>query len=248
MSRALPFLVALLVLLAWWALSLTQPEILLPGPMQVLEAGWTGRVRLGTGLLNTALSSLGGLAIASGIGLGGATLFLRFPWLERAFYPYALFMQTVPIIAIAPVLVVWLGYGASVALCTAAIVCFFPILSSANAGLSSPSRSEVELLQLYGASWTQTLIKLRLPRALPTVLAGYRSAVGLSVIGAIVGEFVGATGDPVSLGYLVISSSRSADTATTFAAVCASAVLAGILFATVRAIEGWAIGAWHGHS
>ena len=248
MSRALPFLVALLILLAWWALSLTQPEILLPGPTQVLEAAWVGRERLATGFLYTAMSSLGGLAIATGIGLGGATLFLRFDWMEKALYPYALFMQTVPIIAIAPLLVVWLGYGYSVALCTAAIVCFFPVLTSANAGLSSPSRSEVELLQLYGASWTQILLKLRLPRALPTVLAGYRSAVGLSVIGAIVGEFVGATGDPVSLGYLVISSSRSADTATTFAAVFASAALAGSLFAIVRAIEGWAIGAWHGHS
>lgn len=248
MSRALPLLVALLILAAWWAFSLTQPEILLPGPAQVLDAAWTGRTRLLEALLYTALSSLGGLAIATGIGLGGAALFLRFGWLERALYPYALFLQTVPIIAIAPLLVVWLGYGVSVAVTTATIVCFFPILTSANAGLSSPSRSEVELLQLYGASWTQTLTKLRLPRALPTVLAGYRSAVGLSVIGAIVGEFVGATGDPVSLGYLVISSSRSADTATTFAAVFASAALAGSLFAIVRAIEKRAIGAWHGHS
>lgn len=248
MRSALPFLVALVILFTWWAFSLTQPEILLPGPWQVLEAAWTGRVRLGKGLAYTALSSLGGLGIASLIGLGGAALFLRFGWLERALYPYALFMQTVPIIAIAPLLVVWLGYGISVALCTAAIVCFFPILTSANAGLSSPSRSELELLRLYGATWTQTLFKLRLPRALPTVLAGYRSAVGLSVIGAIVGEFVGATGDPVSLGYLVISSSRSADTATTFAAVFASAALAGALFAIVRALERWAIGAWHGNS
>lgn len=248
MRYGLPLLVALLILGGWWAFSLTQPAILLPSPMQVLEAGWAGRARLGEGLLNTALSSLGGLGIATLIGLGGAALFLRFPWLERALYPYALFMQTVPIIAIAPLLVVWLGYGASVALCTAAIVCFFPILTSANAGLASPSRSEVELLQLYGASWTQTLLKLRLPRALPTVLAGYRSAVGLSVIGAIVGEFVGATGDPVSLGYLVISSSRAADTATTFAAVFASAALAGALFAIVRGIESWATGAWHGNT
>ncbi len=248
MSRALPFLVALLILAAWWLFSLTQPEILLPSPLQVLEAAWTGRARLAEALLYTALSSLGGLAIATAIGLGGAALFLRFEWLERALYPYALFLQTVPIIAIAPLLVVWLGYGISVAVTTAAIVCFFPILTSANAGLSSPSRSEIELMQLYGASWIQTLTKLRLPRALPTVLAGYRSAVGLSVIGAIVGEFVGATGDPVSLGYLVISSSRSADTATTFAAVLASAALAGALFAIVRTIEKRAIGAWHGHS
>lgn len=248
MKRTLPFLVALLLIGAWWAFSLTQPEILLPGPVQVLDAAWTGRARLAQGLLNTAWSSLGGLAIASAVGVGGAVLFLRFKWLERALYPYALFLQTVPIIAIAPLLVVWLGYGSAVALATAAIVCFFPILTSANAGLGSPARSEVELLQLYGATWTQTLLKLRLPRALPTLLSGYRSAVGLSVIGAIVGEFVGATGDPVSLGYLVISSSRAADTATTFAAVFASAALAGALFAIVRGIERWAIGAWHGHS
>ncbi|MED5369849.1 MAG: ABC transporter permease [Myxococcota bacterium] len=246
MRALLPAVVAVLMVLGWWALSLTQPEILLPGPGAVLSAMWASKAQLAQATWQTTRASLVGLLLGSGVGIAGAVLFLRSRWLERALYPYALFLQTLPIIAIAPLLVVWLGYGQPVAVTTAAIVSFFPILSSANAGLRSPERSELELMRLYGATWTQTLLKLRVPRALPTLLAGYRSAVGLSVIGAIVGEFVGSNGLPPSLGFLVLSSARSADTALTFGAVFCSAALAGVLFLAVRGVEKLAIGRWHG--
>ena len=166
--------------------------------------------------------------------------------MEIALYPYALLLQTVPIVAIAPLLVVWLGYGLPVATVTAAIVAFFPLLTSANLGLRSASSAQVELLQLYGASWTQTLWKLRLPAALPFIFGGLRTAVGLAVIGAVVGEFVGSTGTPACLGYLVLQSARSADTGLTFATIGVTALLALVLFGAVRLAERHMIGSWHG--
>jgi len=234
-KRSLPFVAAGLFITVWWLLSLRLPSVLLPSPAEVLIASTEGRVWTATA--TTALSALGGLGIASVIALSSAVLFLRSRWLELALYPYALLLQTVPIVAIAPLLLVWLGYGTPVAVTSAAIVSFFPILTSANVGLRAVDSSQVELLQLYGASWWQELLKLRLPSALPYIFAGYRSAVGLSVIGAIVGEFVASNGLPVSLGYLVLSTARSAQTETTFAAILASTLLALALFGAVRAAE-----------
>ena len=245
MRRALPLLVALLALALWWAVATTLPPVLLPTPAEVLVRAWEERERLGTATATTALSSLLGLAIASAVALLGAVLFLRSRWLELSLYPYALLLQTVPIIAIAPLLVVWLGYGTPVAVTTAAIVCFFPILTAGNLGLRSADPAQVELLRLYGASWFQELRILRWPGALPYLFAGYRSAVGLSVIGAIVGEFVGSNGQPPSLGNLVIRSAGAADTPLTFAAIAASTLLALLLFGLVRWLEARIIGRWH---
>lgn len=246
MSRLLPLLAGLAGLGIWAAAATRLPEVLLPGPLEVLDSGWEHRARLAQASWTTLRASLGGLVIAVGTAALGAALFLRSRWLEVALYPYALLVQTVPIVAIAPLLVIWLGYGLPVATVTGAIVAFFPLLTSANVGLRSVDPAQLELLQLYGASWTQTLWKLRLPAALPFALSGLRTAVGLAVIGAVVGEFVGSTGHPPSLGYLVIQSSRSAETGLTFATIGATATLALVLFGAVRALEARMIGAWHG--
>jgi NitT/TauT family transport system permease protein len=220
--------------------------VLLPGPSDVVASLWVHRQRLLLATWTTLQASVGGLAIAMAFAGLGAILFQRSRWLEVALYPYALLIQTVPIVAIAPLLVVWLGYGRPVATVTAAIVAFFPLLTSANLGLRSAEPAQVALLRLYGASWRQTLMKLRLPAALPFAFSGLRTAVGLAVIGAVVGEFVGSTGHPPCLGYLVIQSSRSADTGLTFATIGITALLALMLFALVRWAEIRMIGPWHG--
>lgn len=234
MKRALPVVAALLFVAAWWGLSTRYPPALLPGPLDVVKA-FDGT--LATATWTTAKSSLSGLAIASVLALSASVAFVRSRWLELALYPYALLLQTVPIIAIAPLLVVWLGYGTSVSVASAAIVCFFPLLTAGNVGLRDVESSQLELLRLYGASWWQELTKLRVPSALPHLFAGYRNAVGLSVIGAIVGEFVASNGLPVSLGYVVLSTARSAQTERTFGAIVASTALALLLFGAVRLAE-----------
>ena len=219
--------------------------MLLPSPTDVARAAWDGRETLLRSTWSTAGAALLGLAMAAVVSMVGAVAFLRSRWLELAIYPYALLLQTVPIVAIAPLLVVWLGYGTPVAVATAAIVSFFPLLTAGNVGLRAADPASVDLLRLYGASWSQEVWRLRLPGALPYLMSGLRTAVGLSVIGAIVGEFVGSNGHPPSLGYLVLRSARSAETAMTFAAVAASTALALALFGAVQAIEHRAIGRWH---
>ncbi|MCP4807490.1 MAG: ABC transporter permease [Proteobacteria bacterium] len=248
MKRIAPLGALAAALAVWWAVSTQTSPLLLPSPADVAEAAWTDRARLAEATWNTALASLAGLGIASVFGVGGAVAFLRVRWLEAGFYPLALLLQTVPIIAIAPLLVVWLGYGTPVAVTAAAIVCFFPILTAGNLGLRSADPAEVELMRLYGASWFQELRLLRWWAGLPYLLTGYRTAVGLAVIGAIVGEFVGSNGQPASLGNLVLRSAGAANTGLTFAAIGASTLVALVLFGAVRLAEARLIGRWHSGS
>ncbi|MFT4974920.1 MAG: NitT/TauT family transport system permease protein [Myxococcota bacterium] len=246
MIRFLPVLTAAIALALWWGLASQYPPALLPSPVEVATVAWAKRVTLAEATGTTALASVMGLVIASAAGIGGAVLFQRSRWLEAALYPYAVLVQTIPIVAIAPLLVVWLGYGLAPAVASASIVAFFPVLTAANLGLRSAAPEQVELFRLYRASWWQSLRWLRLPGALPFLFSGLRTAAGLSVIGAIVGEFVGSNGFPPSLGYLVLRSARSADTGLTFGAIFAAAALALFFFVIVRQLERWAIGAWHG--
>lgn len=245
MSRLAPALVMLCVLGAWSLAAARLPPVLVPSPVEVLLALSGQAPRLGQAAAVTAVSALGGLCVAFAVGMAGAIGFVRFRWLELAFYPYALALQTVPIVAIAPLLVVWLGYGPPVAVSTAAIASFFPILTSANVGLRAAEAEQLELLRLYGASRWQELWLLRLPGSLPYLFAGLRTAAGLGVIGAIVGELVGSNGAPLCLGYLVLHSARTADTPTTFAAITVATALSAILFGAVRWTERRVIGAWH---
>jgi NitT/TauT family transport system permease protein len=245
-ERLLPLLTAGLLVSGWALLSSRYPPVLLPSPLEVAQAALTGHATLLEATATTATASLVGLLLAAGLGMLGAMLFSRSRWLEAALYPYAILVQTVPIVAIAPLLVVWLGYGRPPAIASAAIVSFFPVLTAANLGLRSTPPEQVELLALYRAGFLATLLNLRLPGALPFLFSGLRTAAGLSVIGAIVGEFVGSNGLPPSLGYVVLRSARSADTATSFAAIFAAAALALVFFSAVRLLEKLSIGRWHG--
>ena len=245
-ERLLPVLTAGGLLAGWSALAARYPPVLLPSPVEVIQAAVAGADTLIEATTSTAVASLSGLLIAVGFGLLGAMLFSRSRWIEAALYPYALLIQTVPIVAIAPLLVVWLGYGSPPAIASAAIVSFFPVLTAANLGLRSTPREQVELFALYDAGFLRTLLHLRLPGALPFLFSGLRTAAGLSVIGAIVGEFVGSNGLPASLGFVVLRSARSADTATSFAAIFAAAALALVFFSAVRLLEKLSIGRWHG--
>lgn len=246
MIRLLPVLTAVIVAAGWWLLALRYPPALLPSPAEVVASSWLNAATLGEATLNTARAAVLGLGAAALTGLGGAILFQRSRWLEAALYPYAVLVQTVPIVAIAPLLVVWLGYGLAPAVASATIVAFFPVLTASNLGLRAVSAEQLELFRLHGATWWQTLRLLRLPGALPFLFSGLRTAAGLSVIGAIVGEFVGSNGFPPSLGYLVLRSARAADTGLTFGAIFAAAGLALTFFVIVRQAEHLAIGAWHG--
>ncbi|NDG83786.1 MAG: ABC transporter permease subunit, partial [Proteobacteria bacterium] len=150
---------------------------------------------------------------------------------KAMFYPYAIFFQTVPIIAIAPVLVIWLGYGMPTVVASAFIVSVFPVIANSVTGLLSTEPALLDFFRLIGASPSQTLLRLRFPAALPQIFAGFEIASGLAVIGSIVGEFISGSG----LGGLVDVARNQQRVDRVFAAVLLASVL-GVLFYAVIAL------------
>jgi NitT/TauT family transport system permease protein len=184
-------------------------------------------------LLGLASSAL--LGIVAAVGLASSRL------VERAFYPYAIFFQIVPIVAIAPLLVIWFGYGPRAVVAAAFIVSVFPVIANTLAGLRSVDPALRDLFRLYGAGRWARLVKLELPWALPFVLTGLRIAAGLAVIGAIVGEFVGGGG----LGVVVLGAMREQRTDLVFAAIGYASFLGLALFAAVNLASRLALRRWY---
>lgn len=238
---------AILAGVGLWALVADRAgPLLLAGPVDVGRALVIERARLFEATSRTAMAAVGGLGLATSFGLALAIAAWWSHTLRSALLPYTVVLQVIPIVAIAPLLVVWLGYGTSVALATATLAAFYPVYSAATTGLAAPPRELVDLFRLYGATRARELWLLRLPAALPALFSGLRSAAGLAVIGAIVGEFVGSNGFPPTLGYLVVYSARSARPDLCFAAIVGAAALALALHAGVGQLERRAIGRWYG--
>jgi len=215
--------------------------LLLPTPSSVARAALQHSSTLLPALAMTAQAVAIGLALSIAVGLLVAIGLSTSRWVERAFYPYAIFFQIVPIVAIAPLLVIWFGYGMRAVVAAAFIVSVFPVIANTLAGLLSVDPALRDLFRLYGASGFARLWKLSLPWALPDVLTGLRIAAGLAVIGAIVGEFVGGGG----LGVVVLEAMRQQRTDLVFAAVLHAAALGLALFAAVNALSHFALRRWH---
>lgn len=231
---------------AWHLLARRVGPILLATPGDVVHALVLERSRLLEATLHTALAGVGGLLLAVLLGVTAAMVAWASRALGAALVPYTILLQVVPIVAIAPMLVVWLGYGTPVALTTALIAAFYPVYAAASTGLRAPTQDLVDLFHLYGATTAQELLLLRLPFALPALFAGLRTAAGLAVIGAIVGEFVGSNGAPPTLGWLVVFAARGARSDLCFAAIACAALLALALHGVLRYAERRAIGHWYG--
>ncbi|RIL02794.1 MAG: ABC transporter ATP-binding protein [Proteobacteria bacterium] len=215
--------------------------LLLPAPSAVARAAVRHAPTLWPALATTAQAVAIGLALSTVVGLVAAIALASSRWVERAFYPYAIFFQIVPIVAIAPLLVIWFGYGIRAVIAAAFIVSVFPVIANTLAGLRSVDPALRDLFRLYGASGWARLTKLSLPWALPNVLTGLRVAAGLAVIGAIVGEFVGGGG----LGVVVLEAMRQQRTDLVFAAVLHAAALGLALFAAVNAVSRLTLRRWH---
>ena len=215
--------------------------LLLPTPSAVAIAAIRHADTLWPALATTAQAVLVGLGLSTGVGLLAAVALASSRSVERAFYPYAIFFQIVPIVAIAPLLVIWFGYGIRAVIAAAFIVSVFPVIANTLAGLLSVDPALKDLFRLYGASGWARLTKLSLPWALPNVLTGLRVAAGLAVIGAIVGEFVGGGG----LGVVVLEAMRQQRTDLVFAAVLHAAALGLALFAVVSVVSRLSLRRWH---
>jgi NitT/TauT family transport system permease protein len=197
---------------------------LLPPPTEVFESLTVDFEEYLKASKETVSAAVLGLILA---GLGGviiAIVFSSSKWVEKALYPYATFFQTVPIISIAPLLVIWFGFGFRTVVISSFIVSIFPVIANTFAGLRSTDPALVDLFKLYGASKSDVLFKLRLPFAVPQILTGLKISSGLAMIGAIIGEFIAGGG----LGGVIDASRTQQRLDKVFAAI-ALASFAGLL-------------------
>lgn len=247
---AVPPVVLFFVVLVTWhvaVVALGIRRLTLPLPMQVFEAGWQRRETFLSAALMTGEAASAGFLLSLAAGFLIACLFSQSRVIERSVYPYAIFLQTVPIVAIAPLIVAWFGYGFRSVVVVAFIISVFPVITNATAGLTSIDVNLLELFELAGASRWQVLTKLRLPSAVPHVVTGARISAGLSVVGAIVGEiFAGAGAQRPGLGYVIQQTTGFQKTADLFAAVIISAVLGMVIFGCVSAAGALILKWWRG--
>lgn len=208
------------------------PKYLLPAPSQVIAVFREDSKTFFSAFLETATSSGFGLLLSMSLGLLLAILLSFSKWIRLMFYPYAIFFQTVPIIAIAPLLVIWLGYGSPTVVASSFIVSVFPVIANSVSGLLSTESIWLDLFKLMNATRAQVVFKLRIRAALPQILAGFRIAAGLAVIGAIVGEFIAGSG----LGGLVDTARNQQRVDRVFAAVLLAAGLGILFFAGISAM------------
>lgn len=236
-AAAMVFLLCL-AFLQWGVPALGIPFYILPTPAQVIVRVFDAEHQLGYHVGVTAIEALGGFLAGS---LGGfllAVLFVHVPPLEAALYPWAVVSQTVPLIAIAPLIVLWFGNGLLARAAIATLFTFFPVLVNSTRGLRLTDQATLDLLQSYGAGRWQLFWTLRVPHCLPFLFTGLKIGATLSVIGAIVGEFAGAS---AGLGYLITVSTYYLETDLTFAAVSAASLLGIGVYLILLGLEHWLV-------
>jgi len=246
---ALPLLVALLVLGAWqWAVAHWQvPVYVLPAPSAIAKAMADNFSSLMAALASTLTVTVEAFVAATVLGVATAIAFSQSRLLERTLYPYAVILQVTPVVAIAPLILIWVGFERiNLALTIiATIVAFFPILAGATLGLKSADFNLIDLTRLYGASRLQTLWRIRLPTALPYLLSGMKTAGGLALIGAVVAEFVAGSGTATGLAWRIVESGNRLEIATLFAALALLAMTGVLIFAALSLLEWWLLRRWH---
>jgi len=204
---------------------------LVPTPLNVLRAVIDGRGELLQAVGLTAGAALSGFASSLLIGTLIACVFSQSGIVRRSCYPYAIFLQTVPIIAIAPLIVVWFGAGFRSVVLVSFIISLFPIITNGTTGLLAIDSNLLDLFRLYQGSRWQVLWKLRLPHSVPFLVTAARTSSGLAVVGAIVGEFfTGYQAEKHGLGYIIMQTAGFSQTDRLFAAVLASTLLGIAIF------------------
>jgi NitT/TauT family transport system permease protein len=235
---------------AWYAAThLLSPSrrFLLPPPQQVWSRSFSDPAHLQPMLdalaVTVKVASLG-LLIATAVGVALGAVMSQARWLEGAIYPYAVLLQVVPILAIVPLIGLWVGYSTSARVLVCVLISLFPVITNTNFGFRSVDRGLHELFDLGRASWIQRLFRLELPAALPSILTGLRIASGQAVIGAIIGDMFFARGDP-GIGTLInnyVAQLRSEDL---IAAVLLAAGFGVAVFAFFGVLSSVLVGRWH---
>nr|WP_216294659.1 ABC transporter permease [Delftia acidovorans]MCA1069839.1 Riboflavin transport system permease protein RibX [Delftia acidovorans] len=228
-----------LVLLGLWELLVRQwglSALVLPAPSAIAASLWTG---LATGyfwphIWATLQALLLGLATGSAIGLLAGMALAESELLERVLKPYVVVSQVVPKLALAPLFVLWFGFGMLPTVLITALICFFPLMENTLTGLRQVDAQRLQLFRMLGATRLQTLLRLKLPTGLPAILAGLRVAVVLALVGAVVAEFMGASR---GLGAVVIAAQGMMDTTLMFAALVLIAAMGLLLYQACLVLE-----------
>ena len=247
--NTLPPIGAFVVFVVVWQVAvalLGVPRYLLPAPTEIVAAWVENRATLLGALTSTFLSALLGFGMSIVVGMAAALVMAQSKLLERSLYPYAIMLQTIPIVAIAPLIVIWVGAGMPAVVIIAFLISLFPIISNTTAGLTSTDHNLVSMFELYNASWWQRMVKLKLPAALPYIMTGLRISSGLAVIGAIVGEFIaGIGGLRGGLGYVIITAANQLRMPYLFASALTSSLLGILIFIGVSLVSAHFLRHWH---
>jgi len=244
-----PLAVGLGVLLLWEGLVrlYAVPSFILPAPSLIADSLIANFGSLMGSLFVTLRITLAAFLLAVVGGVGLAILFSQNRLIETALFPYAIILQVTPVVSIAPLILIWVGFERTqlALLILAWIVAFFPILSNTTLGLRSADHNLRDLFRLYGASRWQVLTELQLPGALPYMLAGMKISGGLALIGAVVAEFVAGSGTSSGLAWRIIEAGNRLDIPRMFAALLLLSLLGIAIFFVMTALEHFALRRWH---
>lgn len=251
LTTVVPPLTAFALVLGVWHFATTYFKIkryILPSPALVWNAACESADQLWSATLLTGIEAVSGFSASLILGILTACVFSQSRMIRTSLFPYAVFLQTVPIVAIAPLIVIWFGFGMQSVILISIIVSLFPIITNTTAGLLGVDPDLLDLFRLNNATRLQTLWKLRLPGAVPSIITGARISSGVAVIGAIVGEFFAGSGnDRQGLGYLIYAN-KDRSTDKLFATVIASTLLGLVIFSAVSSIGAFILRRWYDDS
>ena len=254
MSRHLSYIAPLMtfvILLSLWEFLVILNKIplyILPAPSDIISSLVVNYKDLFSSAFVTLRITIIAFIIASFLAIFLAILFSQSKIIELSLYPIAVIFQVTPVVAIAPLILIWVGFDNAeyAILILAIIVAFFPVLANANLGIKSVNDNLHELFSLYGSSRYQRLIKLQIPFALPFILTGMKTSIGLSLIGTVVAEFVAGSGTSTGLAWRIIEAGNRLDVAKLFAALILLVILGIFLFLLISYIEKIVLKKWHG--
>jgi len=248
-ARVILPIAMLVLLLVIWQVYVTVanvPHYILPSPVRIAQALATDWQMLGRALLITVRITLLALALALIGGVLLAIVLVQSKWVELAFFPYAVILQVTPIVAIAPLILIYTSTTQQALLICAWLVAFFPVLSNTTQGLKSTDHNLLNLFELYGANGWQTLLLLRIPNALPYFLAGLKIAGGLALIAAVVAEFAaGTAGGNAGLAFRLLESQFRLNIPRLFAALFLLSLTGVIIYFTTSFISWLLLRKWH---
>ena len=243
-----PIAVGILIIVLWHVLvkAFDVPKFLVPGPLLVLDTLITDWGLLFNSLLVTLKITFGAFFLAVVIGTLVAFLFVQSRWVEMSLFPYAVLLQVTPIVAIAPLIIIWVKQPTLALIVCATIVALFPIISNTILGLRSVNPGLINLFRMNKATRWQTLTQLRIPSAAPYFFGGLRISSGLALIGAVVAEFVAGTGGTgAGLAYQILQAGYQINIPRLFAALLLITVTGVLLFLLMVFLSKLALASWH---